>query len=238
MKIRDRIKDFRRVKASTLRPSPHNWRVHNESQRDALRGVLAEIGYAEALVCRELEGGGLELIDGHMRAAETPDEMVPVLVLDVTEDEAATLIATLDPIGAMADVNSDALRGLLANREPEDANLKNLLTQLSASLGSGDGGRDRDEKGGESVDGMDLRPHEHYDFVIMLARTTHEWNQLCELLGLELVQRGRGSFKRMGVGRGIEASKLIEMLDHGNVPNRGAKPAQKPKPKKGSRSSA
>ena len=44
MSIRDRIKDFRRVPASELRQNPHNWRQHPQEQREALRGVLAEIG--------------------------------------------------------------------------------------------------------------------------------------------------------------------------------------------------
>jgi hypothetical protein len=42
MTIRDRIKDFRRVPASRLRPSPGNWRTHPPAQRDALRGLLAK----------------------------------------------------------------------------------------------------------------------------------------------------------------------------------------------------
>jgi len=48
MQIRDRIKELRRVKASELKPSPRNWRSHPQGQQDALRGVLAEIGYASA----------------------------------------------------------------------------------------------------------------------------------------------------------------------------------------------
>ncbi|MCP4549634.1 MAG: hypothetical protein GY835_24530, partial [bacterium] len=57
MMIRDRIKELRRVKASELRPHPANWRTHPKAQQDALRGVLAEIGYADALLCRELPDG-------------------------------------------------------------------------------------------------------------------------------------------------------------------------------------
>jgi hypothetical protein len=30
MKIKDRIKDFRRVKASELKPNPKNWRKHSK----------------------------------------------------------------------------------------------------------------------------------------------------------------------------------------------------------------
>ena len=41
--IRDRVKKLRRVKASKLVPHPGNWRTHPKEQRDALRGLLAEI---------------------------------------------------------------------------------------------------------------------------------------------------------------------------------------------------
>ncbi len=50
MEIRDRIKGLRRVPASSLRTNPLNWRTHPAAQRDALRGALAEIGYASALL--------------------------------------------------------------------------------------------------------------------------------------------------------------------------------------------
>jgi len=57
MKIRDRIKDFRRVKASELAPSQKNWRTHPKAQREALQGVLAEIGFAGAVLARETPAG-------------------------------------------------------------------------------------------------------------------------------------------------------------------------------------
>ena len=235
--IRDRIKDFRRVPASELRRNPKNWRVHSDVQRDALRGVLAEIGFAGAALAYEAEDGALELIDGELRADEAGDQEIPVLILDVTADEAETLLATFDPIGAMADANDDVLRELLANREPEDADLRNLLAGLAASTerGSGPGGKAEDRAADTA---MDLRPHEHYDHVIVLARTTQEWNRLCELLNLGITSRGRGSFKRMGIGRGIKASTLIELLENGNVSNRGAKQTSGKKRKENDRASA
>lgn len=57
MQIRDRIKELRRVKASELLANPRNWRTHPEAQQKAVRGVLAEIGYADALLAREVGGG-------------------------------------------------------------------------------------------------------------------------------------------------------------------------------------
>ena len=113
MMIRDRIKELRRVPARDLRPAPDNWRTHPKAQQDALQGVLAQIGYADALIAHELPDGALELIDGHLRAETTPDMEVPVLVLDVDEAEAKLLLATLDPLAGLAEANNDALDALL-----------------------------------------------------------------------------------------------------------------------------
>ena len=116
MQIRDRIKELRRVPAGSLRPNPRNWRTHPDNQRDALRGILAEVGYAGALLARELPDGSLELIDGHLRAETTPDALVPVLVLDVDEREAAKLLATFDPLSALAETNRRRARRLVGRR--------------------------------------------------------------------------------------------------------------------------
>ena len=46
IQIRDRIKELRRVRAKELLPNPKNWRRHPKAQAEALRGLLAEVGYA------------------------------------------------------------------------------------------------------------------------------------------------------------------------------------------------
>jgi ParB-like chromosome segregation protein Spo0J len=130
MQIRDRIKALRRVRASELRPNPRNWRTHPQDQRDALCGVLAEVGYADALLARELPDGSLELIDGHLRAETTPDMEVPVLVLDLDESEAAKLLALHDPLAAMAQANDETLAELIAEVETDNDAVRALLDRL------------------------------------------------------------------------------------------------------------
>lgn len=129
--IRDRIVELRRVKASDLVPNPKNWRRHPKAQAAALRGVLAEVGYADALLARQLEDGRLMLVDGHLRAETTPDAEVPVLVLDVTEAEADKILLTLDPLSAMADADAEALRTLLLSVETESEAVKEMLADLA-----------------------------------------------------------------------------------------------------------
>jgi hypothetical protein len=134
MQIRDRVKELRRVRASELAPNPRNWRTHPDCQRDALRGVLAEIGYADALLVRELPDGRLELIDGHLRAETTPDALVPVLVLDVDAEEALKILLTHDPLSAMAVADAQQVRELVASCPFEHSGVNEMLAQLEQDI--------------------------------------------------------------------------------------------------------
>ena len=137
MKIRDHIKELRRVKADRLRPHPNNWRVHPQGQQDALRGLLAEIGYADALLARELPDGTLQLIDGHLRAETTPEVEVPVLILDLDDREAAKLLALHDPLAGLAEADNDVLAELLDRVETENEAIQVLLdeTRIESQAG-------------------------------------------------------------------------------------------------------
>ncbi len=129
MKVRDRIKELRRVPASELLPNPKNWRTHPVAQQDALKGVLAEIGYADALIARETPDG-LMLVDGHLRAETTPDAEVPVLVLDINEAEADLMLATLDPLATMAGRDEGRLSELLESVTSSDYSLTDMINGI------------------------------------------------------------------------------------------------------------
>lgn len=136
--IRDRVKEFRRVRAGDLLPHPLNWRTHPPEQLAAIRGALQEVGFAGAVLVRELPGGGYGLIDGHARTevmaagGADAEAMVPVLVLDVTEDEANKLLASYDPIGDMAGASAKTLESLLADLQVASADVGKVLTDTLA----------------------------------------------------------------------------------------------------------
>jgi hypothetical protein len=203
--FRDRIVELRRVKASDLRANPKNWRVHPEGQRSALSEMLSSIGYVGAAIAREKDGG-LELLDGHMRKDLSEDSDIPVLVVDLDDDEADKMLATYDPLAGLALVDGGKLDGLLSGISlEENADIKHMLAALMTKL------EKEEEEDGEDdreVAGMELQPHEHYDFLVVLASTVNEWNVLCDKLGLKPEKR-RG---RMGTSRAMRANKLIEKL--------------------------
>ena len=94
--------------------------------------MLAEVGYADALLARELADGTLMLIDGHLRAETTPDAVVPVLVLDVDENEADKILLTHDPLAGMATVSDEQLRELLAEVQTENDAVRSMLAEIAA----------------------------------------------------------------------------------------------------------
>jgi ParB-like chromosome segregation protein Spo0J len=132
MHVRNRIRELRLVRADQLRPNPRNWRKHPTAQQDVLRGVLAEIGYAQALLARERDDGSLELIDGHLRAETTPHDEVPVLVLDVDEREAAQLLATLDPLVGLAERDDAAWEALRSEVSFTSPAVQEMLADVAA----------------------------------------------------------------------------------------------------------
>lgn len=206
--MKDRVKELRRVKAGDLVPNPKNWRTHGTTQRSALQGLLNEVGFADAVLARELPDGRLMLIDGHLRQEEAnPDDKLPVLVLDVTEEEADKILLTHDPLAAMAETNMDALRAMLLAVKTEDRGLGAMLLELS--------GQDLEDVMKPPKTGpkeMELQPYEHYDYVLVLARNTIDFKNLCDKLGLESVKSSLVGKGKIGLGRCVSADKLLGLM--------------------------
>jgi site-specific DNA-methyltransferase (adenine-specific) len=139
--VRDRIVELRRVRAGELLENPRNWRRHPERQRRALRALLDEVGFADAILARERADGALEVIDGHLRRSIDPEMTVPVLVLDVNEEEAAKLLVTLDPLALLAIADPAPLGKLLAGLETRSEEVRTMLARLAAEAGVGVEGR-------------------------------------------------------------------------------------------------
>jgi hypothetical protein len=141
--IRNRVKELRHVPACDLRPNPKNWRTHPKAQQDALKGVLAEVGMADAwevgmadaCLARELDDGSLMLIDGHLRAETASEATVPVLILDVDEAEADKILATLDPLAAMAGSDAVRLDELLRSVDTGSEALQDMLAATANAAG-------------------------------------------------------------------------------------------------------
>lgn len=114
-----------------LLANPRNWRTHPMRQRMAMRGSLGEIGWVQQVIVNQRTG---HVVDGHLRveeaiSAEAPK--VPVLYVDLSEEEEGIVLATLDPLGAMAGRSEEALQALIGELSVGDEALGALLASMA-----------------------------------------------------------------------------------------------------------
>jgi len=123
------------IDPKTLTPNPSNWRVHPPAQREALAGVLSEVGWAGALLWNERTS---RLVDGHLRldvALRENRDAVPVLIGNWTDAQEKEILATLDPIAAMAEADSAQLDALLREVNSGSAAVMDMLAGLAEDAG-------------------------------------------------------------------------------------------------------
>jgi DNA modification methylase len=117
--------------AEELKDNPSNWRKHPAKQLTALRDVIAEVGWAGAVLYNERTK---RLIDGHARK-EVSAGKIPVLVGNWSEEQEKKILATLDPLGALAEVEYEKLEALLKEVETESDALAQILEDLAVANG-------------------------------------------------------------------------------------------------------
>jgi len=134
------------MRAGDLLANPKNWRVHPRAQQDALAGALDEVGWVQTVLInkRTSEEWGEDqfvetMVDGHLRASlalrQGEDTPVPFDYVDLTPQEEALVMATLDPIGALAVADKEQLDALLHEVQAGDAALQELLSELAEKNG-------------------------------------------------------------------------------------------------------
>src|SRR5262252_8362284 len=128
---RNRIVGYAEVDPRSLAGNPGNWRTHPEHQRMALQGVLSEVGWVADILVNQRTGF---VVDGHLRVAAAlarSESSVPVRYVDLEPEAERLVLATLDPITALAGSDSDKLAALLDGLQPADAAVADLLRELT-----------------------------------------------------------------------------------------------------------
>jgi hypothetical protein len=211
--FRDRIKELRRVKASELVANEKNWREHDRRQQDAMIELLSEVGYADALIAYEVADGKLKLINGHMRAGLSPDSEVPVLVLDVTEEEADKLLATFDPVSSFAVTNKEKLKSLLDTLKINNHDMRHALSSMAADTRNPNQSAKaiQRKQQAEQILEMELKPLEHYDYLLIMARNVMDWNRLVDVF--HLVQTRKPESSHVGMCRAVDAKDFFDVVE-------------------------
>lgn len=121
------------VNPNELTPNPQNPRVHPQAQREAIRGVLSEVGWVGTAIYNVRTG---RLIDGHERQQEAIEhqQTIPVLDVDLSEDEERLIIATFDPLTALASYDATTLSNLLEEVSTGSEAVATLLADMQQRI--------------------------------------------------------------------------------------------------------
>lgn len=123
----NRIKEYKLVDPKEIRMNPNNFRVHPDHQRQVMKGILGDVGWVEAVLINSITGN---MIDGHLRVEEAiknKEETVPVLYVELSEEEENTVLATLNPVGQLATENAKKLERVLGMVKTRDENVAALV---------------------------------------------------------------------------------------------------------------
>jgi hypothetical protein len=132
---RNRIVGYSEEAPDQLLANPKNYRTHPATQADALRGVLDGVGVVQNVLANKRTG---YLIDGHLRVMEAlkaGQPTIPVTWVDLSEAEEATILATLDPLAALAGTDAAQLEALLHEVSTDSPALAAMLDALAQEAG-------------------------------------------------------------------------------------------------------
>ena len=114
-----------------LLANPNNWRIHPKAQQDALESSLTDVGWVQHIIVNQRTG---HVVDGHMRASvaiSRNEQEVPVVYVDLSDEEENLILSTYDPIGAMAVADKQQLDELLEKVSSDSDVINDLLGSIA-----------------------------------------------------------------------------------------------------------
>lgn len=132
---RNRIVGHGEEAPDQLLANPKNWRIHPQAQQEALAGVLDEVGWVGHVTVNKQTGF---VVDGHLRVAlaiSRAETAVPVSYVDLTPEEEALVLMTLDPIGGMAAGDRAQVAALMDEVTTGSEAVQRLLAQVAEGYG-------------------------------------------------------------------------------------------------------
>jgi len=133
----NRITRYGEAAPDQLLANDKNWRTHPQAQQDALEGALRKVGIVQNVVVNERSG---KMIDGHLRvqmAINSGQPTVPITYVDLSNEEEALILATIDPVTGLAGTDQKLLDSLITDIRLSDIGmelgmgLNDLLNSLS-----------------------------------------------------------------------------------------------------------
>ena len=117
--LRNRIIGHGTEKPDQLLANPGNWRTHPDLQYDQLSAVMEQVGWVQDVIVNQRTG---HMLDGHLRvriALARDEAEVPVKYVDLSLAEERLVLATFDPLAALATRDAEKLAALVEETRPD-----------------------------------------------------------------------------------------------------------------------
>lgn len=204
----NRIVGHEEVPPDQLLSHPDNWRIHPKFQQEALRGVINDIGFIKSVTVNKRTG---RVVDGHLRvtlALRDQIPLIPVEYVDLSEEEEAEALLTIDPIAALAASDKENLDHLLRRVNTDQESVMKLLEQTAAQAGLIDKLDYQAEWAGmPEFDQEDLAPEKQ---ILVNFATLDDYEDFQRLIGQKLTEKTKSTWhpevKRVDRGNYIDES--------------------------------
>ena len=159
-------------------------------------------------------GGALTLLDGHLRLERFPDSEWDIAITDLTDAEAALMLASRDRVTELADWDAAALDGLLQQVTTTDGDITELLSQLAEEAGTKDVATDGHFTGsdeGECEYPLTPVPGEKYDYILIFCDNESDFANLQTTL--KIAPRKDYKSKAVAPGRVVRFREFRQVIE-------------------------
>jgi len=119
-----------------LLANPKNWRLHPKAQQEGLEEILDRVGWVQNVIVNQRTGF---LADGHLRvtlAMRRNEPRIPVVYVDLSQEEEDIILASLDPLAALGRTDLDKLKQLIADVAEIHPDMSGLLERIAQDSGA------------------------------------------------------------------------------------------------------
>lgn len=200
------------VDPSTLSINPENPNVHSDEQLRLLAKNISVNGWRHPILVSLRSN---MVVVGHARLACSIAKGWKLVPVDFQEFESEAVelafLSADNELGKKSDADSDLMKSLLKKIETSISDIELSGIGYSETLKILSDERSLND---ETIPRMELQPFESYDYIMFLFDNSNEFSNACERAGItpvEIVYNAK--CKKVGLGRVVKGSRLLEMLD-------------------------
>lgn len=133
---KNRVKEMITIPAGEIMMHDGNPFVPTDYQQEALQGTLEDIGIVDVLKAyrSQRNGGKLTLLDGHKRQAQHPDQVWPVVVLDITDEEADKQIILHNTVGMWQNIDPIKMNELIQRAKTDNEKMQRAYGRVANQI--------------------------------------------------------------------------------------------------------